>query len=291
MICQHYRDAVSALLDGEEPGLAPELLERHLHGCASCREWRDAAGALARAVRIAPAEEVPDLTRAILETAAARATARAGGRARLGGRRVALVLVALAQLALGLADLLGGEGAATHSIRELGSWDFALAIGFLFAAWRPARAWGMVPLVTAVAACLLLSSGVDLASGRALPTRETSHALEVAGMVLLWLLARAHGARWGTPASLAPPSTGSGPRGDRFASVAPGAAPTGRGRAQGGMSPPLGPRSARGGGTPPAFRELLGLGGRLPPPMRRATCRQAPTPRHHGERSDRECAA
>ena len=208
MNCQRYREAVSALLDGEDPGISAELVDRHLAACGRCRAWRDTASAFARSARLAPAEDVPDLTRSILLSAADTAIAR--GRRRVRLPRIALVVIALAQLAISVADL-AADGAAPHSVRELGSWDLALAVGFLFAAWRPARAWGMVPLVAAIVSLLLVSSGIDLLSGRALPTSETAHVLEVAGMVLLWLLARAYGADGGTPSRLTGPSAGTGP--------------------------------------------------------------------------------
>jgi hypothetical protein len=38
--------------------------------------------------------------------------------------------------------------------------------------------------------CLLASSGVDIASGRAAPGTEVSHAPELVGLVAVWLLAR-----------------------------------------------------------------------------------------------------
>jgi hypothetical protein len=68
----------------------------------------------------------------------------------------------------------------------------------VFAAARPARAWGMLPLVAALVACLLATSVLDV-SARNAGFGETTHALELAGLGFLWLLARpmhsGHGAR------------------------------------------------------------------------------------------------
>lgn len=35
----HVRDAISARLDGEELGIKPALLERHVRSCFRCRQW------------------------------------------------------------------------------------------------------------------------------------------------------------------------------------------------------------------------------------------------------------
>ena len=79
---------------------------------------------------------------------------------------------------------------------ELGSWDVALAVGFLFAAWRPARAWGMLPLVAALVVCLLGTTSVDLADGHAHVARELTHVLEVVGLGCLWPLGRRGRSMW-----------------------------------------------------------------------------------------------
>ena len=88
--------------------------------------------------------------------------------------------------------LLWGDGGDTpaHLLHELGAWDIALAVGFLFAAWRPARAWGMLPLVGALVASLMLMTAFDIAEGNAAATAEAAHALELVGLAVLWRLAR-----------------------------------------------------------------------------------------------------
>jgi len=70
----------------------------------------------------------------------------------------------------------------------LGSWDVALAVGFIFVAWRPLRAVGMLPFVAALSAGLLLTAVVDVLHGRQPALTESTHLLELAGTVLLWLL-------------------------------------------------------------------------------------------------------
>ncbi len=190
MICAQFRDAVSARLDGEDPGLPTAMLDAHLEACAACTSWALAAADIARTTRVAPADPVPDRTGAILAAAADRGL--------LGGNpidvelrwRLALAALALLQLAVAMPSLLLGEdaGAPTHIAHEMGSWDVALAVGFLFAAWRPSRAWGMVPLVAALVGCLLVTTGIDVAEGHATLAHEAAHMLEVAGLGVLWLL-------------------------------------------------------------------------------------------------------
>ena len=38
-MCEDVRVAMSARLDGEDPGLAPEQIEDHLSECAGCAVW------------------------------------------------------------------------------------------------------------------------------------------------------------------------------------------------------------------------------------------------------------
>ena len=105
--------------------------------------------------------------------------------------RVALVVIAVAQLALAVPTLLFGtdEGAPVHIAHEVGAWDFALAVGFLFAVWRPLRAVGLLPFVAALSAGLVLTVAIDIANGKTPAVLELTHMLELVGTVLLWMLA------------------------------------------------------------------------------------------------------
>jgi predicted anti-sigma-YlaC factor YlaD len=182
--CDRAREYLSASLDGED---TPPDVARHVAACAACSGWLDAAAAVTRSVRIS-ADEVPDLTAPLLVAYRAAVLPRERGR----GLRWALVLVALAQLAIAVPGLVFGAdaGAPVHVAHEIGSWDIALAVGFLYAARRPARAVGLVPLVGTLVALLLATSVLDLAGGRTVTVAELPHALAVAGFVLLALLAR-----------------------------------------------------------------------------------------------------
>lgn len=184
MDCDRFREALSARLDAEEPGVPEAVLDRHAATCSACRAWAASAAAVNRVVRIAPAEEIPDLTASIL--------AAAGPRPQPSSRaaRWALALVGALQLAVAVPILLlGASGAPLHVARELGSLDLALAVGFLLAAARPQRAWGMLPVVGVLVAGLAVTAGVDLAEGHAAVRRELVHAVDLAGLALLWVVA------------------------------------------------------------------------------------------------------
>jgi predicted anti-sigma-YlaC factor YlaD len=189
MRCSRYRQALSARLDGEDPGLPIARLDAHLGSCAGCRDWAVSAGSLANRVGDAPAGQ-PDLNSAVL------ATLLQGARPRrtflsLGEWRVVLALVATLQLVVAWLDTAFHQGEASgHLAHELTSWDAGLGIGFLLLAWMPSRAWGALPVVAALVAALVGTSAADLLTGHALVGRELVHALELAGLGCLWVLAR-----------------------------------------------------------------------------------------------------
>jgi predicted anti-sigma-YlaC factor YlaD len=200
MECEPYREALSARLDGEAPGLPEEALDRHLQTCAACTAWAEELSVLHRAVRVREAEPVPDLSAAIVDAhlpAGASATRRAAAvrRPALGQPitrpRWALFVVALTQLVLAAPALLGDDpGATVHVAREVGSFDVALAVGLLVAAWQPARAWGLLPVTAALAAVMCGTAVLDLVDGQVSSASEAHHLLDLAGVALVWLVAR-----------------------------------------------------------------------------------------------------
>lgn len=67
MICDHVQLAISARMDGEPADRhAPGDLDEHVAGCARCREFASNAERVRAAVRIGPAEPVPDLVSRIV---------------------------------------------------------------------------------------------------------------------------------------------------------------------------------------------------------------------------------
>jgi predicted anti-sigma-YlaC factor YlaD len=194
MDCENYRLGVSARLDGEDPGVDDATLAWHLASCEPCRRFESEAIALTRAVRVVSAESAPDLAPTIMAAINAERTAKSR-HFDPQALRAGLIALAVVQMLLALPILLFGReaGAPVHIAREVGSFDFALAVGFFFVGWRPARAYGMLPLVAALVACLGITTVVDVARGTATLLNESAHLLDLMGLASVWELARTCG--------------------------------------------------------------------------------------------------
>ena len=194
MDCTHFRLGISARLDGEDAGIDDATLAWHLAQCQGCRRYESEAIHLTRATRVAAAEPTPDLGPSIM-AAVGRERAAASRRFDPEALRGGLIALAVIQMLLALPVLLLGRdaGAPVHIAREVGSFDFALAVGFLFVGWRPARAYGMLPLVAALVACLGITTAVDLARGTATLLGESAHLLDLLGLASVWELAKVDG--------------------------------------------------------------------------------------------------
>ncbi len=84
-------------------------------------------------------------------------------------------------------------GATTHIARHLGAFGLALAIGLAYAAWRPHRAFGMLPFTAALVATTVVSAVIDATDRGAPPLAEAVHIAELVGLVLLWMIAGSPG--------------------------------------------------------------------------------------------------
>ena len=151
MDCEAAREGISALLDGEQPGLERSSLDAHLASCRACRAWREEAHELTRRARLTSASPIP-VPSASLMGAVRQAERRRRWWRSLALTRGALALVAVGQLVVTIPALLLGSDhdAPIHVAHELGAFDMALAVGFLAAALRPrARRgcvrWSVVP--------------------------------------------------------------------------------------------------------------------------------------------------
>jgi len=184
MDCTTCRETISAALDGEATLDERAAVDGHLAACAQCRAWSLTASRAHRLVRLRPAEVVPDLAPAIL------ARAHPPNAGRWEWIRTALAVVALTELVLAVPALFGiDNGATVHVARHVGSLSAALAVGLLYAAWKPVRAYGLLPIALALAGCLLVTSLVDVANGRVDALGEAHHVLDLGAVVLLWALA------------------------------------------------------------------------------------------------------
>jgi predicted anti-sigma-YlaC factor YlaD len=218
MACERWRELVSARLDGEDDPADRARVEEHLAGCADCRAWLDRAAAVNRLTRTAAATDVPDLTEAIL---AALPTGPAPIRRRLRVRAalyVGLAAVGTVQLILGLAQVGGGaagghahtgvDATPGHLWHESAAWNVAVGAAFLFIALRRNRPTGLLPMLTAFVAMLLLLSVNDLTAGRVDGERLVSHGFVVLGYLLAVALSRVTGEPARPPGSRATGGSG-----------------------------------------------------------------------------------
>ncbi|MDX3658979.1 zf-HC2 domain-containing protein [Streptomyces sp. ID05-26A] len=191
--CSTCREALSARLDGEDEGVPAAEVDAHLKTCADCREWQETATALNRTLRVRAATPVPDLAATILDAAPPIVPPAPRGWL----VRTLLGAVAVAQLTLGLAQVLG-TGSATHGghvsgldsshlFNESTAWNLALGLGLLWTALRPAATAGMLPVTAAFVAVLIPYSASDLIDGTATAGRVLSHSLLLAALALLAL--------------------------------------------------------------------------------------------------------
>lgn len=196
MRCQPCREALSARLDGEDPGVPDQAVSAHLAGCADCRAFAVGSASVRRRLAVRPADPVPDLTEPILARAYATQRADRVAAARAAGSahwtRWALLAVALTQLALSVPPMLLGHDAdaPVHLARELGAWDLALAAALVLVVFRPARAVGLVPFAAALAFAMFGGAMADVIAGRAALAGESQHLLELVGLALLWTISR-----------------------------------------------------------------------------------------------------
>ena len=216
--CQECRETLSAGWDGEDGPLDGAAVGAHLDGCADCRAWERTARAADRALRIRTADVVPDLSGAIGVTAAAMGLAKTSVtplERRRGPRwwwstegwRVALAVLAVAQLLLGVAQLFGvgavghgdhtmpGMGAGSpddHLFNESSAWNIAIGAGFAVAAMLPRLAAGLLPMLLVFLGVLTLVSASDLLRGDVTAGRVATHLLVVAGVLVLWRVHRCY---------------------------------------------------------------------------------------------------
>ncbi|TVR27141.1 MAG: hypothetical protein EA389_03910 [Ilumatobacter sp.] len=187
--CHQVRELVSAAADDEVTRHEQALLEAHLADCAGCRDHADRVAMLTRRARLRRVEPVPDMTQRVFDRA------RPPRLGRGGWLRPALAWVAIVIAAQSLGPLVFGEveGAPTHVARHLGAFAFALAIGLLYAAWRPHRAFGLLPFAGALVVTMSAGAVFDLASGSSTVLAESVHLAELLGLGLLWMISGSPG--------------------------------------------------------------------------------------------------
>lgn len=184
MDCSGARTILSAALDGESHPDELGPAHDHVDNCGACQRWQVGAQRLHRTVAVRPAEPVPDLTAPIMAAFDERPDWRQNW------MRVALAWVAVLLVAGSVPALMADtSGTTPHLSRHLGAFSIALGVGLAGAALRPARAAALLPMVAALAGASVAAAVLDVTAGRAPVAGEALHLLEIAGLVLLWLLA------------------------------------------------------------------------------------------------------
>lgn len=187
--CDDAHELLSAQLDGEATSQERERLHSHLTGCGSCQELSAQFMQLDRRVKLRPAESVPDLRPAILTRV------RPAVLGRNGWMRPALAWVALVLIVQNAVALVAGEmaGAEVHLARHLGAFGVALGVGLAYVAWRPHRAFGLLPFAGALIATMMVSAAFDIVENGRSAMAEISHIAELAGLWLVWMIAGSPG--------------------------------------------------------------------------------------------------
>jgi predicted anti-sigma-YlaC factor YlaD len=225
--CASCREAISASLDDESPGVPQRWVDEHLGGCAACRGWAEAAAEVTRRARLVAAPPVPDVTAAVLGRLPAVPFRRR--RHWLDAvLRLALLGIGAGQLAVSLPAFsgAGGMAAPVHLAHETGAWNLGLAACFLVVAVLPRLAAGALPFLLSFAAVLSWVTLRDLGAGHVHADRAVGHLLLLGGALLVSVLALRNRA----------PRTG----------------PLGAAREWPGRSAPWGHRTAGAGTTPHA---------------------------------------
>jgi predicted anti-sigma-YlaC factor YlaD len=172
--CDAARAWFSAFRDGE--AARDDRHAEHMAGCAACVGYAEALATVTRQVRLRAAEPVDRQGLVAPAVAAFDASPR---RQRVGAPRLALGVAGVAGLVVAVLGLLDVSGvystAGFHLGWELYSFEAALAVGFLLAAWRPERYRGGLVPVTLAAAILMLVPALGTGVGTHDVLREASH--------------------------------------------------------------------------------------------------------------------
>ncbi len=189
--CQAIRDAISARVDGEDPGMAMRVIEAHLRSCDNCRQFQAAADT--RWIGgVSSASQLPDLSRRVpkLVALADRASTSSAIRAVLAVVAVQIIVFSVPNLAAP-----DSSGANAHDARHLGAFTIAYAVALLVVVIRPARARTVIPVACVLAGALVITAIVDLVNGNVPFINETLHLPEIMSVGLIWALATPTGHR------------------------------------------------------------------------------------------------
>lgn len=182
MECDSARNAISAAID--DGGDLSAATVQHIDSCVACRDWKERAHGLRRKTLRAAAPPPADVE-------VFRLPDRFGLHRWL---RFVLAWTGALLIIWNVVEMFAqGSGSAIHLERHQAAFGVALGLAFLFVAWRPDRAYGMVPFAATFTLALSVSAVIDLANGASTFMRESAHLVELAGLGVLWVLGAAAG--------------------------------------------------------------------------------------------------
>jgi predicted anti-sigma-YlaC factor YlaD len=184
--CSRWRDAISALADGEQADIDERLVTAHVARCPACQSYRETIQSSPGIVLVNDPTEMRDLSKKI-----SRLTAAADRAAHWSVLRIVLAVVAAQVVAFALPALILGEeqGVATHAARHLGAFGVAYGVALFVVVARPARARSILPVALVLAGAQVLGAVVDLATGKIPLVGEARHLPEIISVFLIWFLA------------------------------------------------------------------------------------------------------
>lgn len=186
MTCDHYRELLSAELDGELTQAEDADLTKHLDGCAGCRAYRDDLHAsepalTLRSMRLHAADELASLQEPKI--------ALAGSLRAVSALRWALLTIGATLVLLNVSNLVfEADAVDRHLSRHDGVFGTALGIGMVSVAARPQRAIGLVSLTSTIAVLMGIVAIADVIGGQRTMLAEAIHLLEFGGLVCLWVI-------------------------------------------------------------------------------------------------------
>lgn len=190
MSCDRWRQALSAISDGESPDIDERLVAVHVARCEGCQRFRN------RLSLVTTASETRLDGESNLEMVGsrnerlARAVAAADRASRPLWMRAGLALLSCQIFALSVRPLLtgGDSGSPSHDVRHAGAFSVAYAVGLMLVVARPSRARALMPVAVTLVAALVLSALADIVGGRVSPGTEIRHLPELLSLPLLMLV-------------------------------------------------------------------------------------------------------
>ncbi|QIS20535.1 zf-HC2 domain-containing protein [Nocardia terpenica] len=183
MNCDVCREALSARIDGEPEPVPAAHVDRHVDACGDCADWYARSARAVRALRLRPAEPVPDLTAAIVDHADRRPV-----------RPRPVVSPLLRAVLAGLGIVQCGLAAGPHGghgplpLCETVAWNLALGLAMLGGAVRPRLVTGVIAVVTAAVAVSAAVLATDVVRHDLPLHRVGAHAVLLAALATLLVL-------------------------------------------------------------------------------------------------------